>query len=155
MSPIGDVVVLTMSEEKNYICLDGNGVYRVGMTRVMLDSVVAAFRQGHSAETIKQQYPALSLEEVYGSIAYYLAHAAEIDAYLHRQDTVWGEWLARSEQQPSPVVERLRALAKAGTPETRSAVRAFSPITISTSTLSTGSNGGTRHRRSSGLVTWG
>ena len=40
----------------------------------MLDSVVAAFHQGHSAETIAQQYPALSLEEIYGAITYYLAN---------------------------------------------------------------------------------
>jgi hypothetical protein len=59
---------VAMSEEKAYVRVDENGVYRVGMTRVMLDSVVAAFRQGHSAETIRQQYPALTLEEVYGSI---------------------------------------------------------------------------------------
>jgi uncharacterized protein (DUF433 family) len=108
-----------MSEDKGYVRVDENGVYRVGRTRVMLDSVVVAFRQGHSSETIKQQYPALTLEEVYGSIAYYLAHAAEIDAYLQRQDAVWEQSLARSEQQPSPVVERLRALTKAGASETR------------------------------------
>jgi len=48
--------------------LDETGVYRIGNTRVMLDSVLAGFQQGHSAETIRQQYPALSLEEVYGSI---------------------------------------------------------------------------------------
>jgi uncharacterized protein (DUF433 family) len=105
--------------EKSYVQVDENGVYRVGTTRVMLDSIVAAFRQGHSAETIKQQYSALTLEEVYGSIAWYLAHAAEVDAYLQRQDAVWEQWLARSEEQPSPVVERLRALTKAGASETR------------------------------------
>lgn len=107
------------NESKIYVRLDENGTYRVGATRVMLDSIVAAFRQGHSAETIKQQYPALTLEEVYGSIAYYLAHAAEIDAYLHRQDVVWEQWLERSEAHISPVVERLRALTKTGVPETR------------------------------------
>jgi uncharacterized protein (DUF433 family) len=109
----------TMSENNSYVRVDENGVYRVGTTRVMLDSVVAAFRQGHSAETIKQQFPALSLEEVYGSIAYYLAHAAEIDAYLQRQDAVWEELRSRSEEQPSAVVERLRALTNAGARETR------------------------------------
>jgi uncharacterized protein (DUF433 family) len=98
--------------------LDENGVLRVGNTRVMLDSVVAAFQQGHSPETIRQQYPALSLEEVYGSIAYYLAHLPQVTAYLGRQDAVWQEWQARCEQRPSPVVERLRALQRAGVPET-------------------------------------
>lgn len=108
-----------MNENKVYVRTDENGVYRVGTTRVMLDSVVAAFHQGHSAETIKQQYPALTLEEVYGSIAYYLAHVVEIDAYLKRQDSIWNQWSARSDAQSSPVIERLRALAKAGTPETK------------------------------------
>ena len=108
-----------MTDEKIYVRLDENSVYRVGKSRVILDSVVAAFRQGHSAETIRQQYPALTLEEVYGSITYYLAHVAEVDAYLHRQDAVWEQWLTRSEEQPSPVVERLRALARTGATETR------------------------------------
>ena len=106
-----------MSESKDYVRIDETGVYRVGTTRVMLDSIVAAFHQGHSAETIRQQYPALTLEEVYGTIAFNLAHAAEIDDYLKRQDAVWKLWLTRSEEHPSPVIERLRALTKAGATE--------------------------------------
>lgn len=108
-----------MIEERAYVRVDEHGVYRVGETRVMLDSVVAAFLQGHSAETIQQQYPALTLEEVYGSIAYYLGHRAEMAAYLQQQEAVWQQWQARSEQQPSQVVERLRALTKAGALEER------------------------------------
>jgi uncharacterized protein (DUF433 family) len=63
-----------MNSELPYVRLDESGVYRVGGTRVMFDSVLAAFQQGHSPETIRQQYPALTLEAVYGSIACYLAH---------------------------------------------------------------------------------
>jgi len=59
----------------------------------------------------------LTLEELYGSIAYYLAHEQEFDAYLQAQDAVWRQWQARSGQQSSPVVERLRALRKADVPE--------------------------------------
>ncbi len=108
-----------MAEAKAYINVDEYGVYRVGQTRVMLDSVVAAFLQGHSAETIRQQYPALTLEEVYGSFAYYLGHRTEVDAYLKRQEAVWQQWRDRSEQQPSPVAERLRAMTKAGVVQER------------------------------------
>lgn len=107
-----------MSEGKSYLRMDEHGVLRVGASRVMLDSIVAAFQQGHSPETIQQEYPALSLEDVYGSIAYYLGHAEEVHAYLQRQDAVWKEWQARCEAQRSPVVERLRALHRAGTMET-------------------------------------
>jgi uncharacterized protein (DUF433 family) len=106
-----------MGEFCPYIRFDEHGVYRVGGGRVMLDSVVAAFVQGHSAETIRQQYPALSLEEVYGSIAYYLGHQEEAHDYLSRQDVAWQEWRKRSDERPSPVLERLRALGRAGVRE--------------------------------------
>ena len=62
-----------MENAETYVRLDEHGVLRVGGTRVMLDSVVVAFQQGHSPETIQQQYPVLTLEEVYGAVAYYLA----------------------------------------------------------------------------------
>src|SRR5437660_433771 len=106
-----------MNLESAYVRIDEHGVFRVGNTRVMLDSVVAGFHQGHSPETIRQQYPALTLEEVYGSVAYYLAHRAEMDAYLKRQDAVWQQERSRNGQQPNPVVERLRALQKTGMAE--------------------------------------
>lgn len=101
-----------MDQPQSYVRIDEHGVYRVADTKVMLDSVVAAFRQGHSPETIQQQYPALTLESVYGSIAYYLAHAPEVDAYLKRQEAVWEGERARAESRPSGVVQRLRALGK-------------------------------------------
>ena len=41
-----------METAKIYVRQDEHGVLRVVETRVMLDSVVAAFNQGHSAETI-------------------------------------------------------------------------------------------------------
>jgi uncharacterized protein (DUF433 family) len=104
--------------EKVYVGMDEGGVLRVGSGRVMLDSVVAAFAQGHSPETIRQQYPSLSLEEVYGAITYYLAHRNEVEQYLRRQDAVWEQWRARSEQTPGPVVERLRAIGRSRVSET-------------------------------------
>ena len=108
-----DLEPIAMNQAKRYVRLDEHGVYRVGDTRVMLDAVVAAFHEGHSPETIHQQYPALSLEAIYGSIAYYLAHAAEVDAYLRRQDAEWARRRARTEAKPSAVVGRLRALREA------------------------------------------
>src|SRR5213082_2968663 len=97
-----------MTQERAYVRVDESGVYRVGNTRVMLDSVVAAFHQGHSPETIAQQYPALSLEEVYGAIAYYLANKHEVDQYLRRQDEVWKQWREKAGAVTRPVVQRLR-----------------------------------------------
>lgn len=59
-----------MQATRIYVREDEHGVLRVGETRVMLDSVVEGFHSGHTAETIAQQYPALSLKQVYGAIAY-------------------------------------------------------------------------------------
>jgi hypothetical protein len=85
---------------------------RVGLLGVSLDSVVIAFQDGHSPETIQQLYPALSLEEVYGAVAYYLANRNEVDQYLKRQEQLWEQARQLTAQNPSPVVQRLRALSK-------------------------------------------
>ena len=66
---------------KEYVILQ-EGAYRVGGTRVSLDSVVYGFQSGESAECIQQSFPALTLEQVYGAIAYYLANQQSIDQYL-------------------------------------------------------------------------
>jgi hypothetical protein len=49
---------------------------------VSLDSLVYLFRGGLSAEGMAENYPALSLEQVHGALAFYLANQTEIDAYL-------------------------------------------------------------------------
>lgn len=57
-------------------------VYMVAGTRVSLDSIVYGFLAGQSAESIAQAFPALALEQVYGAIAFYLAHRDEVAEYL-------------------------------------------------------------------------
>jgi uncharacterized protein (DUF433 family) len=101
-----------MISSKRYVEEDSQGALRVGSLGVSLDSVVIAFQQGHSPETIQQLYPALGLEEVYGAIAFYLANRDEVDQYLERQDQLWDQVRHRTEQSPSPVVQRLRSLRK-------------------------------------------
>jgi len=100
-----------MQPPKPYVNVDSHGVMRVGQAGVMLDSVVAAFQQGHSPETIQQQYPALTLEEVYGTIAHYLANREEVEQYLERQGEVWRQWREKAAEAASPVVQRLRSQA--------------------------------------------
>ena len=46
--------------------------FRVAGTRISLDSIVYAFREGQSAESIAENYPTLMLEQVYGALALYL-----------------------------------------------------------------------------------
>ena len=58
------------------------GAYRVGDTRVSLDSLVYLYREGMSAESMVENYPALTLEQVHGALAFYLGNQKEIDRYL-------------------------------------------------------------------------
>jgi len=59
-----------------------DGIYRVVDTRVTLDSLVYAYWEGHSPETIAQAFW-LAPEQVYGAITFYLAHRQEVDESLH------------------------------------------------------------------------
>lgn len=60
--------------------------YWIEGTRVSLDSVVYAFLNGESPESIAQNFPLLSLEQVYGAITFYLANRATVDAYLQEAE---------------------------------------------------------------------
>jgi uncharacterized protein (DUF433 family) len=62
---------------------DADGVVRVGSTRVTLDTVVAAFCQGMTAEGIVEQYPSLRLPDVCLVIGYFLSHKEKVESYLH------------------------------------------------------------------------
>ena len=84
---------------------DGN--YYVAGTRVSLDSIVHAFRRGESPETICRNFELLTLEEVYGATAYYLANQVVIDAYLIRQTEKWAEGKRNAEPLPANLRERL------------------------------------------------
>jgi uncharacterized protein (DUF433 family) len=59
-----------------------NGGFYVAGTRVSLDSIVYSFKVGDSPETIRQNFSSLSLEQVYGAIAFYLAHEQEVDSNI-------------------------------------------------------------------------
>ena len=79
-----------------------NGGYYVRGSRVSLDSIVYSWQQGQGVEAIQASFPTLELVQIYGVIAYYLDHRAEVDRYLK-------EWEAKYEAQ--------RAAAEAADPE--------------------------------------
>ena len=59
-----------------------NGGFYIAGTRVSVDSIVCSFKAGDSPETIGQNFSSLTLEQVYGAIAFYLAHEREVDANI-------------------------------------------------------------------------
>ena len=81
------------------------GALYVAGSRVSLASIIYAFREGASPETIQQNFSSLSLAQVYGAIAFYLSHPQESAAYLQELKGKWQE-LERSSLPPS---EELRA----------------------------------------------
>ena|SRR6516225_9669585 len=68
--------------ERNEYIEQRNGGFYVAGTRVSLDAIVYSFKAGDSPETVRQNFSSLTLEQVYGAIAFYLAHEQEVDANI-------------------------------------------------------------------------
>jgi uncharacterized protein (DUF433 family) len=93
---------------KDYVT-EVNGSYRVTGTRVSLDSVVYAFVNGVSPESIVDSFPALTVEQVYGAIAYYLAHQAEVGAYLRQGESEFAALSQRLRERNLLLYQKLMA----------------------------------------------
>ena len=92
--------------------LDSNGVIRVGGTRVTLDTVVATFNEGATAEEIAVDYPSLNLADVYAVISYYLRKRADVDAYLSTRQQQAKQTRQQNEARFDPHGIRDRLLAR-------------------------------------------
>jgi uncharacterized protein (DUF433 family) len=103
---------LTVTPELVPLVADRDGVMRVGGTRVTLDTIVAAFREGATAEEITQQYPSLRLADVYAVIGYYLRHQSEVDHYLRERRQQAIEVRRSNEARFDPAGVRDRLLAR-------------------------------------------
>jgi uncharacterized protein (DUF433 family) len=88
-----------------YVEARGRGYYVKG-TRVTLDSVVYGFLDGESAETIQENFRSLTLEQVYGAIAYYFGRRAEVDEYLTAQHAKFEE-ARRNQRIPDDLRARI------------------------------------------------
>lgn len=103
---------MVLTSEPLPLAADASGVVRVANTRVTLDTVVAAFRDGLTSEEIAEQYPSLRLGEVYAVIGYYLCHQADVDAYLAARERRANEVRQENEKRFNPVGVRSRLLAR-------------------------------------------
>ena len=79
--------------------------YYVASSRVSLASIVLEFKGGASPESIREEFPTFSLEQIYGSIAFYLGHEAETDVYLKALEQKWDE-LERGAKPIDPDLHR-------------------------------------------------
>lgn len=91
---------------------DPHGVIRVGGTRVTLETVIGAFKDGAAAEEILERYPSVSLADIYAVIAYYLRHRDEVDAYIREQEKEAENVRLENEARFAPQGIRERLLAR-------------------------------------------
>jgi uncharacterized protein (DUF433 family) len=103
-------MIVTPYVETVPITTDDYGNVRVGGTRVTLDTVVAAFKEGATPEEIAIQYPVLQLADIYDVIAYYLRETETVEAYLQvraeQREQIKQESEAR--HNPADIRERLQ-----------------------------------------------
>jgi uncharacterized protein (DUF433 family) len=92
---------------------DPTGAIRVGSSRVLLETVIRAFQDGASPESIVHRYSSLALSDVYNVIGYYLRHQDAIEEYLQQREQL-AESVQRklSEIQPDLNGIRSRLLAR-------------------------------------------
>src|SRR5262249_24565773 len=93
---------------------DEHGVMRVGDTRVRLDTVITAWKQGDSPEQIVENFDALDLADVYAVISYYLNHRPEVEQYLEQNQQQGERLRAEIERRFPPSGIRERLLARRG-----------------------------------------
>ena len=104
--------------QREYVEMRIGGYYVAG-SRVSLASIIYEYRDGAAPETIRQDFPTLSLEQIHGAIAFYLGHQEESETYLREMEKQWDE-LERAANPASPEIQdriaeaRKRLLAKQG-----------------------------------------
>ena len=101
-------MTLAATSTKQYVEQRDKGYWLEG-TRISLDSVVYSFLNGESPESIAQNFPLLSLEQVYGAIAFYLANREMIDVYLEEGKAEFQQ-LQQSFRKKNPLLyQKLKA----------------------------------------------
>jgi len=96
--------------------MNKDGVILISKTRVTLDTIIAAFSEGATAEEISYQYPSVPLADIYSVIGYYLRRKKQVDVYLKRREKLAHEIRKQNEEKSnaSGIRERLLARRKNG-----------------------------------------
>ena len=80
--------------------------HRIGIESILYEYIHSA----RSAEEIAEQFPTLTLEQVYATILYYLQNREKVHAYI----TDWLNWSHKirdyQKRYPPPIAARLREL---------------------------------------------
>ena len=88
--------------QSEYVERRPDGFYLLD-SRVALDYVVREYWNGEPPESIRQHFPTLTLEQVFGALAFYLANKDEVDASIRERDRVENTFAS-----PTPIPDELR-----------------------------------------------
>ena len=105
------IMSLVLENQPLPLQVDADGVIRVADTRVTLETVIAAFAKGATAEQIAHDYPVVPLVDIYAVITFYLRQPEAVDAYLAEQRRT-GQHLRRQMEarfDPHGIRDRLLA----------------------------------------------
>jgi uncharacterized protein (DUF433 family) len=105
-------MTFTIAAESAPLQVNADGVVLIGQTRVTLDTVVAVFNQGATAEEISYRYPSLKLADVYATISFYLNHQPEVEAYLQQRNQQAQQMRELNQAKFDPQGLRERLLAR-------------------------------------------
>lgn len=89
-----------------------NSGYYVAGNRVSLASIIHEYRDGAAPESIRQNFPTLSLEQINGAIAFYLGHQGEAETYLSELEKKWDELERTATPASSELQQRIEEAQK-------------------------------------------
>jgi len=88
------------------------GRLRIEGTRITINQIAVLHKQGFDAQAIAEQYPHLTLAQIYAALAYYHANPQEIEADLSAESAEsLDQWSsANSSQEKQVRLEAFKAL---------------------------------------------
>lgn len=87
-----------------------DGSIRIGASRIPLERLVLEFNKGATPEEFQQDFETLELRDIYGAIAFYLAHKTEVDEYVRARTEVADRLMEQA--MPNEIGIRQRLLSR-------------------------------------------
>ena len=95
---------------RDYIERRETGFYLVG-SRVPIDRIVWEYRNGEDPEAIQSHYPTLSLDQVTGTIAFYLSHKEVVEQVMEERRCAEDAYVA-SHPPPPDIKEKFERMRR-------------------------------------------
>jgi uncharacterized protein (DUF433 family) len=92
--------------------VDEDGTVRMATSRVTLDTVLGAYLCGDTPEEIAAGFPSVPVADIHTTIAWYLQHREQVDAYLQQGAEEGEAWRRFWESRYDKPAIRERLLAR-------------------------------------------